>query len=109
MADHDSTAASRRGPAWVEVAASLQGCLVHDRSGGVAGSIAGVVTRGSARYAVIASGGFLGLGERRFLVPWSALQGQGPWFVLRDTHELEPEHGQTAAAHEPTQDGAGLP
>lgn len=107
MADQNATAASRHDPAWVQVAASLQGCLVRDAAGGVAGSIAGVVTQDSAVYAVIASGGFLGLGERRFVVPWSALRANGSSFVLREGLELE--RGTAAAADEPTQDGAGLP
>lgn len=100
MADQEPDPATRRDPAWLQVATSLQGCLVRDSAGEVAGSIAGLVTRGSAVYAVIASGGFLGLGERRFVVPWSALQGNGGSLVLRDSRELE--RRRRAAPDEPT-------
>jgi len=79
--------ASRSGvsSAAMQAATALHGCLVRDRSGQVAGSIADLIVdlrRGSIAYAVLASGGFLGVGERRFTVPWTCLHSEGAEFVL---------------------------
>ena len=66
-------------------AGTLCGSLVRDRDGEVAGSIADVVLdveRGCVAYAVVATGGFLGVGERRFAVPWTALRASSRHFVL---------------------------
>lgn len=69
-------------------AARLHGRLVLDRNGEVAGSVADVVLdleRGCIAYVAIASGGFLGVGERRFAVPWTALRAEGRHLVLATT------------------------
>lgn len=77
-------------------ASQLCGRLVHDRHGAVVGSIAELridLERGCVTHALVATGGFLGLGERRFAVPWRALRSTGHGFVLGDADDDE----QTAA------------
>ena len=67
-------------------AASLCGCMVLDATGDPVGSVRDLVLdleRGCVAYAVVASGGFLGVGERLVAVPWSALEGNGTQFVLQ--------------------------
>jgi sporulation protein YlmC with PRC-barrel domain len=69
----------------LRAAGTLCGSLVRDRNGEVAGSIAELVLdveRGCVAYAVVATGGFLGVGERRFAVPWTALRAHSRHFVL---------------------------
>jgi sporulation protein YlmC with PRC-barrel domain len=81
----DLVSHSRASSAALEAATALYGCLVRDRSGQVAGSIADLIVDlrgGSIAYAVLASGGFLGVGERRFTVPWTWLRSDGAEFVL---------------------------
>jgi len=82
--------------------ADVRGWLVQDPGGEVVGSIAELVLDSQlrcVRYALVASGGFLGLGEQRFAVPWPALRSQGRHFVLvaggavaagQDCRPLEP-------------------
>jgi sporulation protein YlmC with PRC-barrel domain len=58
---------------------------VVDRDGEVLGSISDLMLdleRGCVAYAVIVSGGFMGMGERMFAVPWRALCPVGQQFVL---------------------------
>lgn len=55
---------------------SLIGNDVYDAAGRSLGEIAEIVLdvrTGCVRYAVLALGGFLGIGRKRFAVPWSAL------------------------------------
>jgi sporulation protein YlmC with PRC-barrel domain len=55
---------------------TLEGDDVLNRQGDTLGEVKEImidVPRGRVAYAVMASGGFLGLGERFFAVPWSAL------------------------------------
>src|SRR5450759_4875454 len=53
---------------------------VYDAAGKFLGEIAEIVLdvrTGCVRYAVLALGGFLGIGRKRFAVPWSALTPDG--------------------------------
>ena len=76
----------RAGPSdRLSPAAALCGWPVLDSGGEVAGSIADVVIdleRGCIAYALVASGGFLGVGEKVAAVPWRALRSAGAHFVL---------------------------
>ena len=65
---------------------SLCAQIVVDEAGTVLGSIVDLlldVERGRIAYAVVASDGFMGLGERLVAVPWSALKAQTRKFVLQ--------------------------
>jgi len=68
-------------------AGTITGDEVHNRLGQKLGSIKDIMLdchTGSVRYAVLASGGFLGMGDRLFAIPWSALtiDGANHRFVL---------------------------
>ena len=55
---------------------TLTGDEVRNRNGDVLGKIDEImidVPRGKVAYAVMSSGGFLGLGTKLFAIPWSAL------------------------------------
>jgi sporulation protein YlmC with PRC-barrel domain len=57
-------------------AATLTGDKVVNRNGDTLGEIADImldVPRGRIAYAVMSSGGFLGMGEKLFAIPWPAL------------------------------------
>ena len=57
--------------------AALQGSSVKDRAGSELGTIKDLMIDlidGRVSYAVLSFGGFLGLGDKLFAVPWSALQ-----------------------------------
>ena len=59
---------------------------VVDGAGEVLGSIVDLLLdleRGRIAYAVVASGGFIGLGERLVAVPWNALKREARQFVLQ--------------------------
>ena len=76
--------------------------LVVDHAGTVLGSIVDLLLdleRGRIAYAVVASGGFIGMGERLVAVPWNALKAQARQFLLqgkRSTLDSAPtfEHEQ---------------
>jgi hypothetical protein len=58
------------------LAATLEGNEVVNREGEILGTIDGImldVPMGRIAYAVLSTGGFLGLGEKLFAVPWPAL------------------------------------
>ncbi len=65
---------------------SLCAQTVIDEAGEVLGSIVDLLLdleRGRIAYAVVASGGFMGLGERLVAVPWNALKAEPRQFVLQ--------------------------
>ncbi len=73
-----------RGP-HLRAATSFYARAVLDRRGRVLGSISDLMLdleRGRVAYAVLAVGGFIGIGERLFAVPWGALRCCGQQFVL---------------------------
>jgi len=97
-------------------ATSFYARTVIDRDGNVLGSISDLmldVERGRVAYAVIATGGFVGLGEQLFAVPWGALRPVGQQFMLdcqsaaletalafdRDHWPLTPAHGWHERVH----------
>jgi sporulation protein YlmC with PRC-barrel domain len=89
-------------------AASLCGATVVDDAGEVIGSVADLILdldRGRLAYAVVAMGGFVGVGEKLFAVPWSALKQAGRHFILQGSRRaletgpsFDPEHPPLAAA-----------
>ncbi len=91
----------------LRAATSFYARTVVDPRGRVLGSISDLVLdleRGRIAYAVLAVGGFVGIGERLFAVPWDALRACGQQFVLdrgQDALESAPafdrEHGPLAA------------
>jgi hypothetical protein len=98
----------RREAQPLRLVAGLRGRLVRDRFGEVAGSISELIfdgQRGCIAYALVARGGFVGVGERLFPVPWTALRRRGADFVLPvATAALE-----AAPAFEPEQCAAVAP
>ena len=67
-------------------ATALLARTVVDGAGEVLGSVADLMLdldRGSIAYALVATAGFLGIGERLCAVPWSALRADGQRLVLR--------------------------
>ncbi|HMA08747.1 MAG TPA: PRC-barrel domain-containing protein [Ramlibacter sp.] len=87
---------------------SLCAQSVVDEAGEVLGSIVDLLLdleRGRIAYAVVASDGFMGLGERLVAVPWNALKAETRKFVLQGkrsaldsgpTFEREQWHGAPA-------------
>ncbi len=66
----------RAGPTLLS-AATITGdevCNLQDEKLGKIQDIMLDITEGRIRYAVLASGGFLGMGDRLFAVPWKALK-----------------------------------
>lgn len=66
----------------------------HDEKLGTIEEIMLDMTEGRIRYAVLASGGFLGMGERLFAVPWKAmkLDKENKGFIL----DVDIEHLKNA-------------
>jgi sporulation protein YlmC with PRC-barrel domain len=97
------------GPGQLSAATSFWARTVVDQDGEVLGSISDLMLdleRGRVAYAVVATGGFMGNGERLFAVPWSALRAHGQHFVLeckRDALQSGPafdrEHWPDRPAH----------
>lgn len=77
---------ARAGPGRrLSAATSFYARTVVDPAGEVLGSISDLMLdleRGRIAYAVVATGGFMGIGERLFAVPWKALRAMGHQFVL---------------------------
>ncbi|MEF7614844.1 PRC-barrel domain-containing protein [Aquincola sp. MAHUQ-54] len=103
--------AAGAGPALL-TASTLTGNNVVNLAGDTLGEIEEImldVQRGSIAYAVMASGGFLGIGEKRFAIPWSALvlDADRHVFVL----DVDKSHFDTAPGfdktHWPTQLNGG--
>jgi sporulation protein YlmC with PRC-barrel domain len=73
---------------------TLTGQKVVNEAGKALGEIKHIVldvTHGAIAYAVLSFGGFLGLGEKLFAVPWTslALDVDDKWFVLNiEKHKL---------------------
>ena len=73
IGDEDNT--SGPGPR-IMAADTLQGDKVVNRRGEDLGAIEDImvdVHRGTVAYAVMSTGGFLGLGDKLFAIPWNAL------------------------------------
>ena len=71
-----STATTTSGHASVLSASSITGTKVLDPTGDQLGSIEEVMLHtdtGDVAYAVLSFGGFLGMGEKLFAIPWEAL------------------------------------
>src|SRR6185369_10995763 len=69
----------------LSAATSFYARVVVDSDGDVLGSISDLILdleRGCVAYAVLSTGGFMGMGERMFAVPWRALRPVGQQFVL---------------------------
>lgn len=74
-------------------ASALIGTKVQNPRGDEIGRIEDLILDqdvGCVAYAVMSSGGFLGLGDRRFAIPWHALkyEGQKKCFVLDIDRQL---------------------
>lgn len=84
-----SAGAALAGPGTrLSAATSFLARTVVDKDGETLGSISDLMLdleRGRVAYAVVASGGIMGIGERLFAVPWSALRPVGQQFVLECT------------------------
>lgn len=84
----------RAGPGRrLSAASSFYARSVVDRDGEVIGTISDLMLDlecGRVAYAVVATGGFLGVGELLFAVPWRALRATGQHFVL-ECHRSELE------------------
>lgn len=75
----------------VSGATSLCAQTVIDSTGEAVGSIVDILLdleRGRIAYALVACGGFVGMGERLFAVPWPALQRHGGQFLLNGNRFL---------------------
>ena len=78
-------------PSSLSPATSLCAQTVVDNAGEVVGSIVDLLLdleRGCIAYAVIASGGFVGVGERLGAVPWKALLPNNRYFVLQGSRSV---------------------
>jgi sporulation protein YlmC with PRC-barrel domain len=66
----------------------LRGTAIRNPGGEDLGKLEDVVIdgpRGRVAYAVLSFGGFLGMGTRRFAIPWHALQsGKSPGYLILD-------------------------
>jgi uncharacterized protein YrrD len=84
-------------PSSLSPGTSLCARSVVDRDGDVLGSVVDLLLdleHGRIAYAVVASGGFMGIAERLVAVPWNALMPTARHFVLqgnRSVFESGPE------------------
>ncbi|MGE5537488.1 MAG: PRC-barrel domain-containing protein [Gemmatimonas sp.] len=85
----------------------VEGTAVYDRSGNRLGTVEDVMldkVSGKALYAIMSFGGFLGMGENHYPLPWSSLTydtGQGGYVV-----DLKKEQLQNAPTYDPSNAGA---
>jgi sporulation protein YlmC with PRC-barrel domain len=96
-------------------AGGLKGMRVVNRSGESLGRVEELmldVQHGRIAYAVMGSGGFFGLGERYFAIPWAALvmDPDGDCLVVDVARERFEWHGDTGEARDddPAVLGTGL-
>ena len=78
-------------------AGDLAGAKVLSRSDETLGSISEIIldlARGRIAYALLACGGFMGVGERLFAIPWKALKRD----MHRNCFVLEADHATFAGA-----------
>jgi sporulation protein YlmC with PRC-barrel domain len=86
---------AERETANVISADKVEGTAVYDRSGNRLGTIDDVMldkTSGKALYAIMSFGGFLGMGEKQYPLPWSSLTydpNQGGYVVDLTKEQLE--------------------
>lgn len=84
--DTGTAQSARLGPGTcLTTASSYFARTVVDSEGELLGSVSDLMLdldRGKIAYAVVATGGIVGIGERLFAVPWSALRLLGQQFVL---------------------------
>jgi sporulation protein YlmC with PRC-barrel domain len=84
-----------RETATIISADKVEGTAVYDRSGNRLGSIDDVMldkVSGKALYAIMSFGGFLGMGESQYPLPWSSLTydpNQGGYVVNLTKEQLE--------------------
>ena len=82
----DPAGALQAGPGLrLGAATSFYARMVADSDGNMLGSISDLILdleRGRVAYVVVSTGGFMGMGERMFAVPWQALRSVGQQFVL---------------------------
>jgi len=72
-------------------AGKLYGRIVTGSDGEILGSISDLlldVAAGRVAFALVARGGFMGLGERLFIIPWDELElGANQQFISHETRE----------------------
>jgi sporulation protein YlmC with PRC-barrel domain len=79
-------------------ASKMIGTNVRDQQGDRVGSIEDIVLdpQGNVAYAVISAGGFLGMGENLYAVPWSSLQmpqGEDHYVMNVNKEQMRQAHG----------------
>jgi sporulation protein YlmC with PRC-barrel domain len=88
----------------------VEGTAVYDRSGNRLGTVDDVMldkVSGKALYAIMSFGGFLGMGENHYPLPWSSLTydpNQGGYVV-----ELTKEQLESAPTYDPAASSTWTP
>lgn len=78
-------------------AGRMQGVEVYTRSGKSIGRVSDVMldeSKGNVECVIIASGGFLGVGEKRYSMPWKDLrfdQANGNYIAAYHPQEVDPQ------------------
>jgi uncharacterized protein YrrD len=90
-------------------AGKLYGRIVTGSDGEILGSISDLlldVAAGRVAYALVARGGFMGLGERLFVIPWDKLElGADQQFISHETRETLEALALPDPAADPPADG----